>query len=123
MSGEADPRRRLDADPRRRLDAERVATRDRVNSLGAELRRLEESAAEVATDDEHDPDGSGGLAVGRAQLQALREQARQQLAEIEAAVQRLDAGRYGVCERCGRPVAAERLAARPTARVCIDCAG
>lgn len=111
------------ADPRRRLDAERVAACDRIASLDGELRRLEESAAEVATDDEHDPDGSGGLAVGRAQLQALRDQARTQLAEVEAAVQRLDAGRYGLCERCGQPVAAGRLAARPTARLCIDCAG
>ena len=31
-------------------------------------------------------------------------------------------GTYGVCEGCGRPIAAERLVARPAARSCIDCA-
>jgi len=31
-------------------------------------------------------------------------------------------GVYGICETCGRPIAPERLAARPAARTCIDCA-
>jgi DnaK suppressor protein len=29
---------------------------------------------------------------------------------------------YGICETCDRPIGAERLAARPAARTCIDCA-
>ena len=45
-----------------------------------------------------------------------------QVAEVDAAVVRLDAGTYGVCERCGRRIAAGPLEARPTARLCIECA-
>jgi RNA polymerase-binding protein DksA len=44
------------------------------------------------------------------------------LADVEAALARRDAGDYGTCETCGRPITAERLAARPAARTCIDCA-
>ena len=50
------------------------------------------------------------------------EQARRRLADVYAAVTAVEAGTYGRCETCGRPIAAERLAARPAARTCIDCA-
>jgi DnaK suppressor protein len=46
---------------------------------------------------------------------------RQTLAEIEAALDRLAAGRYGWCEQCGRPIASTLLAARPDARYCGAC--
>ena len=71
-----------------------------------------ESAAGVATDDEHDPEGAT-IAFERAQLAALLGQAHSHLAELDGALDRLRQGRYGRCERCGRPVGAERLAARP----------
>ena len=35
----------------------------------------------------------------------------------------LAAGAYGICERCGRDIPAERLLARPEARTCVACAG
>jgi DnaK suppressor protein len=44
------------------------------------------------------------------------------LAELDAARERLAEGTYGRCERCGRPIAPERLSARPEARFCIACA-
>jgi RNA polymerase-binding protein DksA len=52
---------------------------------------------------------------------ALRERNEQHLAEVESALERLDAGTYGTCTRCGRPIAAERLEAIPWAAHCIDC--
>ncbi|WP_306514392.1 TraR/DksA family transcriptional regulator, partial [Janibacter hoylei] len=73
-------------------------------------------------DDEHDPEGAT-IAFERSQVDALARQAREHLREIDAALARLDAGDYGTCERCGRPISAGRLEARPTARTCIDCAG
>ena len=72
-------------------------------------------------DDEHDPEGAT-IAFERSQVSALARQARDHLAEVDAALQRLDEGTYGVCERCGRPIAPGRLEARPTARLCIECA-
>ena len=41
---------------------------------------------------------------------------------MAAALARVDAGTYGTCESCGRPVGGERLAALPETRYCIDCA-
>lgn len=46
---------------------------------------------------------------------------RQTLAEIEAALERITAGRYGQCEQCGRLIATARLAAQPHVRYCAAC--
>ena len=52
---------------------------------------------------------------------ALRDRAEQQLALVDAALARLDAGTFGACLRCGRPIAPARLEALPWAAHCIDC--
>jgi RNA polymerase-binding transcription factor DksA len=103
------------------LDAERLDTLDRIAALSREFDGIVASSAGVATDDEHDPEGAT-IAFERAQLAALIDQARGHLAELDDALDRLRQGSYGRCERCGRPIAAERLAARPAARTCITCA-
>lgn len=53
---------------------------------------------------------------------ALRERAQQHLAEIEEALQQLDMGIYGRCERCGKPIEPERLAVLSHTTVCSQCA-
>ncbi len=52
---------------------------------------------------------------------ALRDRAEQHLAQVEAALARLDDGRFGICLRCHGPIGAERLAALPWAAYCIAC--
>ena len=54
---------------------------------------------------------------------ALRDHERNQLAQVEAALAALDAGTYGTCRNCGKPIAPGRLEAIPWAQLCIDCAG
>ena len=103
------------------LAAERQETVDRIAAVGREFDGIVESSAGVATDDEHDPEGAT-IAFERAQLAALLDQGRRHLAELDDAQARLRQGRYGRCERCGQPIAAGRLAARPAARTCIACA-
>ncbi|MEP7062422.1 MAG: TraR/DksA family transcriptional regulator [Betaproteobacteria bacterium] len=44
-----------------------------------------------------------------------------ELADVEAALARIADGAYGVCGDCGRPIAAARLGANPSARRCIAC--
>ena len=44
------------------------------------------------------------------------------LAEVKEAVERIDAGTFGRCEHCRRPISRERLAAVPYARHCVACA-
>jgi DnaK suppressor protein len=52
---------------------------------------------------------------------ALRDHNQTHLTAVEAALARLDAGTFGACVRCGRPIAPERLDALPWAAHCIDC--
>jgi len=53
----------------------------------------------------------------------LRVQDREQklIQKIKEALERIDEGTFGVCERCGDLIEAERLKARPVATLCIDC--
>jgi RNA polymerase-binding protein DksA len=52
--------------------------------------------------------------------EGLEENAGHILAEIEAALARIEDGTYGKCSACGKPIAAERLEAVPYATLCID---
>ena len=42
-----------------------------------------------------------------------------ELKEVEAALERIEKGTYGICEKCGKPIETERLEANPSARVSI----
>jgi DnaK suppressor protein len=53
---------------------------------------------------------------------ALRDHEKHELAQVDAALAALDAGTYGTCRSCGKPIAAARLEAIPWAQLCIDCA-
>ena len=52
----------------------------------------------------------------------LEENSEQILAEIDAALKRIEDGTYGICTNCGEQISAERLEALPWATLCIDCA-
>jgi len=109
-------------DPRRaRLDAEREETLARLAALTGDYDGMVAASRDTNADDEHDPEGST-IAFERSQVGALVRQAHHHLGEIDAAVDRWDAGTYGACEECGARIGEERLEARPTARTCIGCA-
>jgi DnaK suppressor protein len=46
---------------------------------------------------------------------------RRLLREVVTALQKIDEGSFGACERCGEPISDRRLEALPFARYCIDC--
>jgi DnaK suppressor protein len=52
---------------------------------------------------------------------ALRDHDQQLLDAIDGALERIDAGTFGICTTCGAPIAPERLEALPWAALCIDC--
>ncbi|TDD19150.1 TraR/DksA family transcriptional regulator [Kribbella turkmenica] len=103
------------------LTAQRQQALRRLASLTDDFDDVVAASRDANADDEHDPEGAT-IAFERSQVTALTQQIRTQLAEIDAALGRLAAGTYGLCERCGQPIAAARLEARPTARTCITCA-
>ncbi len=108
-------------DPLALLENERRVTLDRLRALQADFGGIVEASKDSNADDEHDPEGAT-IAFERSQVDSLVRQAERRLVEIDAALERLAAGGYGVCERCGRRIPDERLQARPTARTCVSCA-
>jgi DnaK suppressor protein len=103
------------------LAAEREETADRIAGLERQVGSLAEEQAFTTHDDEHDPEG---VTIGfeRAQLLGLLAGARRDLDAVDRAAQRLAAGTYGQCLRCGAPIPAERLEALPAAETCLACA-
>jgi DnaK suppressor protein len=58
-----------------------------------------------------------------AALEPVSEVVRRELAEIDAALLRIEQGRYGTCQSCGGPMGLQRLRALPEARYCVACSG
>ncbi|GAA4362579.1 TraR/DksA C4-type zinc finger protein [Nocardioides caricicola] len=104
-----------------RLEDERAETLHRLANLTDDFQAIVAASKDTNADDEHDPEGAT-IAFERSQVSTLVRDAQRHLAEIDAAVERLEAGTYGVCERCGQPIGDGRLEARPVARLCIRCA-
>ena len=103
------------------LARERVAALAQIEALTREFDSVVDASRQSNADDEHDPEGAT-IAFERQQVVALLAQARQRLADVDAALARTGSGDYGRCADCGRAIAPERLAARPAARTCINCA-
>src|SRR4051812_20200649 len=93
-----------------RTDLQRLrdATAAEAAALTGDLQALFEASRSSNADDEHDPEGAT-IAFERAQLTAVLDATRGRLADLDAALRRVDEGSYGVCERCGLPIPAERL--------------
>lgn len=67
--------------------------------------------------------GEQAAQIGNVEVvSALESEAVNELAEIKAAIQRLEAGDYGVCAICGEEIPTPRLMARPAATFCVGCA-
>ncbi|MDI2098829.1 TraR/DksA family transcriptional regulator [Ruicaihuangia caeni] len=92
-----------------------------LQQLERELETIRSSRADGSADDEHDPEGPT-MSHEWSRVTALVETARADLHGLDEAVRRVEEGTYGVCRRCGGPIAPGRLEARPTAELCIDCA-
>ncbi|TKA12807.1 TraR/DksA family transcriptional regulator [Actinacidiphila oryziradicis] len=92
-----------------------------IDSLTRLWDGIVEASALTANDDEHDPEGAT-VAYERAQLRDVLKQARADLDDLDQAAQRVLTDEYWVCERCGGPISAARLTARPATRICITCA-
>jgi DnaK suppressor protein len=103
------------------LLAERAETLERLHALEADVAAIIAASEGSNADDEHDPEGST-IAFERAQTDALAQQAVRHLAEVAAALGRVDDGSWGTCVRCGGAIPDARLEARPTATTHVECA-
>jgi DnaK suppressor protein len=107
-------RKRLEEEKARLVHAVGFLERENPGSMSDELGELAEGGT-----DNHLGDMATAM-YDRELDDGLEESARDTLAEIDAALQRIEAGTYGICEGCGKPIGAERLSAIPWARYCID---
>jgi DnaK suppressor protein len=93
--------------------------------LTTERDRLREEVGEAIEAPDQMTYGSQAAAASQVFEQqrdlALRDRAVQHLAQVEAALNRLDDGTFGQCVRCGRAIPEARLEALPWAAHCIDC--
>ena len=95
----------------------------REAELQAEVRSLKETGLPPAEVPQREPTEAVEAADDRVlsgldHVQLLRDQ--EELVEIEAARERIRAGRYGLCSECEEPIPLDRLRAMPTARLCLE---
>ncbi|MHB1987415.1 MAG: TraR/DksA family transcriptional regulator [Acidimicrobiales bacterium] len=91
-----------------------------IVDLESEMTSIAQSTAE-SPDDEHDAEGST-IGFERARVRGLLVRTRRSLAEIDAALERIRVGSYGLCHCCGGHIAPDRLLALPATLSCVECA-
>ena len=99
---------------RRQVEARLLVIEDRLASIRAER-------TTATDDDEHDPEGSA-LSTEWSRAEGQRADAVGELAGLDAALERVEAGTYGVCGSCGTAIPRERLRLLPAAVLCVGCA-
>ncbi|MBP3977107.1 TraR/DksA C4-type zinc finger protein [Microbacterium sp. BLY] len=108
-------------DLRALLEERRDEAEARVRATSATLAELMHDREGSNDDDEHDPEGVT-LSSEWSRLAGLAEAAEAERRQVEDALARMDAGTYGICAHCGRPIPPERLEVRPFAEYCVACA-
>lgn len=68
-----------------------------------------------------DPADRASAEADRAFTLRIRDRERRLIRKIQAAMQRLEDGSYGVCDECGDDISIARLKARPVTKLCINC--
>ncbi|MGH9062757.1 MAG: TraR/DksA C4-type zinc finger protein [Acidimicrobiales bacterium] len=109
------------AEQRTLLLDERATYEEQAMALKAEADSLAEEMepGDVQFDEES---GEGGTTtVDRERDLALSAQAKVAIEEIDHALAKIEAGTYGLCERCHNPIPRPRLKALPYARLCVPC--
>lgn len=97
---------------RARLELQKTELTARLERITANLRRGYEADSKERAKQLEDSEV----------VDALGNEAREEIAQITAAIRRMDAGEYGICTGCGEEIDIGRLGAYPFADECIDCA-
>ena len=104
---------------RRALESERDRLRHALQAVHHDGSLLDESGDLAIGSGDHIADSATETYM-RELDNGLEENAEHLLAEIDAALGRIDDGTYGLCVNCGKPIGEERLEAIPYATLCID---
>ena len=108
------------------MDAQRLAAaKEELERLRREVirevRATGEASRQIDMDDVPDLGDMSTRTYDRDVLYNLSQVQRQKIRDIDAALELLAQGDYGVCVRCGEEIAPKRLDVRPFSRYCVDC--
>ncbi len=103
---------------RAELESEAAGLRADIAKAASDIAERLNDSIRDAGDDQAD---AGTKAFEREHELALTQNARNLLDQGERALRRIDAGTYGVCESCGKPIGKARLLAFPRATLCVVC--
>lgn len=108
-----------DAELRDALNERLVELREEHSRVVAEMESAQrERLADSAGDDQGD---SGSKTIEHEQEITVANTIAEKIYQVERALDRLDDGDWGICERCGKPIPAARLAVFPSATLCVAC--
>ncbi len=100
----------------------------RRTEIQGELERMDADLRSIGIDQEDERGGLGnhlaedGTNVMEAErITTISGDLREVVSQVDAAIERMEAGTYGTCQQCGKPINEERLEAFPYVPYCIDC--
>ncbi len=99
---------------RRALNTQLAALLDHGEDTVHELRRRR-------PEEQPDPNDRASLETDRSRALRLRDRDRRLIGKIQEALERLEAGTFGLCQSCGSRISPARLRARPVTTLCIEC--
>lgn len=99
---------------KKRLEVERASLDRQLADYGASGEGIDVSVDEGFAD-------SGQATAERSEAIGIVEALRAQRSDVAGALERLDKGTYGLCEKCGKEIPEARLDAVPSARLCVSC--
>jgi DnaK suppressor protein len=95
-----------------------------LSSMLEEAQQKGDSTLEELTDSNEvfaDPADRATAESDRSFTLRIRDRERRLIRKIQAALQRIEDGSYGICEDCGEEIGVPRLKARPVTKLCINC--
>lgn len=109
----------MQANPTTPIPVRKAQLLRRLGELGARLEAIEE---ELDSHQNRDWEDLATEREGDEVLEATGNAGLTEISQIRAALQRIEAGSYGACVRCGEPIAEARLDALPWTPLCRSCA-
>ena len=104
------------------MEEERQRVMDAISYLHEETPgSLEDETEEIVGNSDNHLGDTATATLDREIDYSLEENYESVLRSIDAALQRIEDGTFGICETCGQPISEERLEAIPYATQCIDC--
>ena len=110
-----------ETEARKLLESERERLQGLLGTFEMESTSAEpqgEAMGEISLQDQH-PADVGTETFEREKDYSIRQQIEAELADVDRALKRVEAGTYGICEACGKKIPQERLKALPWTRYCV----